>query len=265
MVRAAHSDSIPSSEILILDCDPASRNSLAELFASVGLKSKLFSSPAELFRAGRPEVSSCLVMEFRLPLMGGLDVQLYLRQLEIHIPVIMLSAQADVLLAVRAMKAGAVDFLTKPTREQDLLDAVHIALERDSHHREKLAARADLERLYKGLTTREREVMHHVTTGLMNKQIAYQLGLSEITVKVHRGSVMRKMNARSLAELVCMSRTLSGADMRGRTRSEYLQTFSASDVGALISAEPGRSLDNRDHAHLNGGPPRLERSYPARA
>ncbi len=206
----AQNASSPMPVVLVVDQDVQARETLGALLSSVGLRAELFGSVAELLQFGIPEGPSCLIMEFRLPVMNGLDVQARLRSSNIELPVIFVTGHGDIQLAVRAMKAGAVDFLAKPVREQELLDAVHIALERDTRRRAETTAQADLEALFESLTSREREVMWHVTAGLMNKQVAGIMHLSEITVKVHRGNVMRKMKAKSLAELVCKSRTLFG-------------------------------------------------------
>ena len=208
MAPASRSSDTVDPLVLVIDHDMEARQLIGGLLASVGLKARLYDSPTDLLSAGRPNAPSCVVMEFRLPRMNGLEVQSRLRQLQIHVPVIFVSGYGDVALAVRAMKEGAVDFLPKPIREQDLLDAVHSALELDRRARAELAGRAELDRLFASLTAREREVMHHVTAGLMNKQVAFRMGLSEITVKVHRGNVMRKMHAKSLADLVCKARAL---------------------------------------------------------
>lgn len=196
--------------VMVVDHDPATRDALSRLFSTVGVKAELFASAAEFFRFGAPNGPCCLVIEFRLPFASGLEVQARLRQQDVEMPVIFVSGHGDIPMAVRAMKAGAVDFLPKPIHEQDLLDAVFKALEQDSRRREEIHAQSQLEQLYEALTSREREVMLHVTSGLMNKQVAGLMGLSEITVKVHRGNVMRKMNARSLADLVRKAQALFG-------------------------------------------------------
>ena len=172
------------------------------MFRSVGLVPKLFASTAELLQHKLPEAPCCLVLDIRLPGVSGLDFQTQLARANIHVPVIMMTGHGDIPMSVRAMKAGAVDFLTKPFRDQDMLDAVAQAIERDRKRRESEKARAELQGRYESLTTREREIMALVASGLMNKQVAAQIGLSEITVKIHRGHVMSKMGVRSLADLV---------------------------------------------------------------
>jgi FixJ family two-component response regulator len=217
----------PAPVVLLIDQDVSARESLADLLRSVGLRSEGFGSVAELLSRGLPEATTCLVMEFRLPAMNGLDVQDRLRSANVEIPIIFVTGHGDIQLAVRAMKAGAVDFLPKPIREQEFIDSVHLALEKDAGRRARDSAKAELEALYDSLTSREREVMAHVTAGLMNKQIAHAMGLSEITIKVHRGSVMRKMKSRSLAELVSKAHELFGAF-----------DFSAHYSGARITQAP---------------------------
>ena len=197
-----------TSIVFVVDDDASMRNALANLFRSVGLQSALFGSGSELLRSKLPEVPSCLVLDIRLPGLSGLDFQAELAKANIHIPIIFMTGHGDIPMSVQAMKAGAVDFLSKPFRDQDMLDAVTTAIERDRKRRENETAVAGLRRLFETLTTREREVMVLVTAGLMNKQIAAELGVSEITVKIHRGHTMKKMGARSLADLVRMAEVL---------------------------------------------------------
>jgi FixJ family two-component response regulator len=191
-----------TSIVYVIDDDLSLREALSSLFRSVGLQVKLFGSAAELLEKKLPDIPSCLVLDIRLPGVSGLDFQAQLARSGIRMPVIFMTGHGDIPMSVRAMKAGAVDFLTKPFRDQDMLDAVFSALETDRKQLESDQGIADLSAHYQSLTAREKEVMAYVTKGLMNKQIAGELGLSEITVKIHRGHVMRKMGVRSLADLV---------------------------------------------------------------
>jgi FixJ family two-component response regulator len=188
--------------VLVVDDDPSLREALGRLFRSVDLESELFPSVADLLLHKFPDVSCCLVLDIRLPGVSGLDFQAQLAGSNIHVPIIMMTGHGDIPMSVRAMKGGAVDFLTKPFRDQDMLDAVAHAIERDRKRRDRDKGLADLRRCFESLTPREREIMALVTTGLLNKQVAGALGLSEITVKIHRGHIMRKMGVRSLADLV---------------------------------------------------------------
>jgi FixJ family two-component response regulator len=196
------------SVIFVVDDDAPLREAIASLLRSVGLRVEVFGSAADFLRNKLPDVAACLILDIRLPGVSGLDFQADLAKANIHIPIIFITGHGDIPMTVRAMKAGAVEFLTKPFRDQDLLDAVQIALERDRTRRTEDMAIREVRAHFEALTPREQEVIGFVTAGLMNKQIAAELGVSEITVKVHRGSVMKKMGARSLAELVRMADTL---------------------------------------------------------
>jgi len=194
--------------VFIVDDDESLRESLSSLLRSVGLQVQVFGSPMEFLNGKRPEVASCIVLDIRLPGLSGLDFQNELLKASIKIPIIFITGHGDISMSVKAMKAGAVEFLTKPIREQDLLDAVQLALERDRIRRVSEETLAKMKVMFNSLTPREREVFVLVTTGLMNKQIAGELGISEVMVKVHRGNVMRKMGAASLADLVVMAQDL---------------------------------------------------------
>jgi FixJ family two-component response regulator len=199
------------ASVFVIDDDPSVREAIGSLLRSVGRQAELFGSVKEFVSRGNPRSPGCLVLDVRLPGQSGLEFQDELARTRIHLPVIFITAHGDIQMSVRAMKAGAIEFLTKPFRDQDLLDAIQIAIERDQARMAAYAVRADLRRRWEELTEREREVMQRVVSGLTNKQIAADLGIVEITVKVHRGQVMRKMGARSVAELVRMADRLEVA------------------------------------------------------
>jgi FixJ family two-component response regulator len=197
--------------VFVIDNDPAMRAALKDLVGSVELEVRLFASPHEFLASRRPDVPGCLVLEVRMPGMSGLTFQNELARMGVDLPVIFITYHGDIRMSVRAMKAGAVDFLTKPIRDQDVLDAIHAAIERSRERRRDAALLLDLRERYATLTERERQTMRLVAIGHPNKLIAADLDLTEMTVKVHRGQAMRKMRARSLPELVRMADRLAGA------------------------------------------------------
>ena len=200
--------SAAESIVFVIDDDASMRRALTNLFQSVGLTVEVFGAAPEMLHSKLPDVASCLVLDVRLPGLSGLDFQAELSKANIHIPIIFMTGHGDIPMTVRAMKVGAVDFLTKPFRDQDMLDAVAAAVERDRERRKEEKVLSELRSRFASLTPREQEVLALVASGLMNKQIAAEIGLAEITVKIHRGNIMKKMSARSLADLVRMAELL---------------------------------------------------------
>jgi FixJ family two-component response regulator len=194
--------------VYIVDDDQAVRESLGDLLQSMGYRVALYASASDFLKVELPDVPACLVLDVRLPGTSGLELQAYLASINAGLPVILMTGYGDIPMSVRAMKLGAVDFLTKPIRNQDLLDAVAVAIRKDSDRRQETAHIAQLKEKYALLTARERQVMALVASGLMNKQVAQELSISEVTVKMHRGSVMRKLGAKSLATLARIAEAL---------------------------------------------------------
>ena len=214
MQEADVKDNVEAQRVVyVIDDDASMRESLKSLLASVGLRVEVFGSAPEFFVRKLPDAAICLVVDVRLPGLSGLDFQAELSRANIDVPIIFITGHGDIAMTVKAMKAGAVEFLAKPFRDQDLLDAVKLGLEKNEAKRKGQKTNAIVNSLFESLTPREQEVMRLVTTGLMNKQVGAEMGVSEITVKVHRGNVMRKMRASSLVDLVRM------ADMLGIRRS----------------------------------------------
>ena len=196
------------SIVIVIDDDDLVREAVCDLLRSIGLPTKPFASVPEFLKWKLPEGPSCLVLDVRLPGLSGLDFQSELNKSNIQIPIVFMTGHGDIPMTVRALKGGAVDFLPKPFRDQDMLDAVQAAIERDRTRRQSVTSTVKLRSAFDSLTSREQEIMGFVTAGLMNKQIASEIGVSEVTVKFHRGNLMRKMGAKSIAELVRMAEAL---------------------------------------------------------
>ena len=209
VLRKRDGMSTTHSTVFVVDDDRSVREGLVDLINSVGLKVEAFSSAQDFLRHKRPDAPACLVLDVRLPGISGLDLLRQLGRSQQPIPIIFISGHGDIPMSVRAMKDGAAEFLTKPFRDQDLLDAIHQALDSDRVAREQRAKAAELRRRYEFLTPREREVMELVVRGLLNKQIASELGASEVTIKMHRGQVMHKMRAESVVELLHMAEAIT--------------------------------------------------------
>jgi FixJ family two-component response regulator len=221
MVKGTSSgSSAPAGEdpiVFVVDDDPLTRGSLSSLFRSVGLGVRTLASATELLESPLPSVPSCLVLDVRMPRLSGFELQVELSRIGVKIPIIFITGHGDIPMSVKAMKAGAVDFLTKPFRDQEMLDAVTGALQRDRERRIEEQSDSDIRARFESLTPREREIMALVTAGLMNKQVGGRIGISEMTVKIHRGHVMRKMGTKSLADLVLIAEKLG---IRGQDRNQ---------------------------------------------
>jgi FixJ family two-component response regulator len=250
-IDAALARSSQDPVIFIVDDDVAVRESLHGLFRDVGLQAEVFGSPTELLASKLPDAASCLVLDIRLPGVSGLDFQAQLARANINIPIIFITGYADIPMAVRAMKAGAVDFLTKPFREQDILDAVATAIARDRMRRESEKVASEMRARFETLSAREREVMALVTSGLMNKEVAAKTGLAEPTVKMHRGQAMRKMGATSVVDLVKMAKTLAdklnsdfdrSPNIQSERRSANAASRTPSSVRTWPSNVPGKMI-----------------------
>jgi len=215
-VVKVHTMTEPEATIVVIDDDPEVREALGSLLRSVGLQPRLLASVPEFLQTGRPSGPTCLVLDVRLPGRSGLDFQRELTSANIHLPIVFVTGHGDIPMSVQAMKGGAIEFLTKPFRDQELLDAIQVGLATDRAWLEHEKSLADLRAKFETLTTREREVMELVVAGRLNKQIAGDIGISEVTVKVHRGQVMRKMHADSLPHLARMADRLKLALERGR-------------------------------------------------
>jgi FixJ family two-component response regulator len=223
-------DNIREAVVIVVDDDASLRAALKELLTSVGLEVRLYASAGAFLEARIPDATSCLILDVRLPGMSGIKVQEQLSRAGVYVPIVFVTAHGDVEMGVRAMKAGAIDFLTKPFRSQDLLDAVFAALERDSTRRKMQQLRSTIREHLESLSGREREVIAKVAAGKLNKQIAAELGLSEVTVKVHRANAMRKMHAPTLAHLIKMLEHVEQCDTSRDGRPVVLERPSLNTI-----------------------------------
>ena len=242
--------------VVVIDDDASVREALKELIESVGLEVRLYASAGAFLEARIPDTTSCLVLDVRLPGMSGIKVQEKLSRAGVYVPIVFVTGHEDVAIAVRAMKAGAIDFLTKPFRSQDLLDAVFAALERDSARRKMQQLHSTIREHLESLSAREREVIARVTAGKLNKQIAADLGLSEVTVKVHRANAMRKMRATSLAHLIKMLEQVEQCDMTSRVVkiSDGLKSATSRGSPSPVCEANGQSLRMSIHAKIQRRP-----------
>jgi FixJ family two-component response regulator len=230
-MNPAPSDQSADTIVLVVDDDLVVCDQITNLLHTVGLQSKAYASASEFLKSDLPNQASCLISDVRMPGLSGFDLHAHLVKQRINIPIIFVSGYADIPMSVKAMKAGAVEFLTKPFRDEDLLDAVRAALDRDRQRREYEHRVSDLRRRYNALSQREQQVMSFVVAGLMNKQVAKEIGLAEVTVKVHRHTLMKKMGGKSLADLVRMARIL------GLSQPDEWQTndhYNGSDILAKL-------------------------------
>jgi len=240
--------------VLVIDDDPDVREGLRAVFESVNLQSKAFGSAEEFFRSKLPERVGCLVLDVRLPGLNGLDLQTELAKVQIDIPIIFITGHGDIPMSVKAMKGGAVEFLTKPFREHDLLDAVWIALDRDRKRREHDKRIQDLHIRFGRLSPREREVMTLVAAGLMNRQVATEIGVCEVTVKAHKAKIMKKLDANSLADLVRMADTLGLPHIRMDLETGEVGLLTDQILLRQVDAAIGHKLDARSGLSLTNTP-----------
>jgi FixJ family two-component response regulator len=240
--------------VLVIDDDPHIREGLRDAFESVNLQSRAFGSAEEFFQSKLPAGVSCLVLDVRLPGLNGLDLQTELAKVQIDIPIIFITGHGDIPMSVKAMKGGAVEFLTKPFREQDILDAVRIALDRDRKRREQDGRTHDLHIRFGRLSPREREVMTLIAAGLMNRQVATEMGVTEVTVKAHKAKIMKKLDAHSLADLVRMADTIGLPHVRRNLETGEVGLLVNQILLRQVDAATGHKLDGRNGLTLKNTP-----------